>query len=101
MLRYVFGETVEIDFHIFDHFFSEFANCSTSIFCGTCFLLEGLLDLGSEVLCEMEKGTCGGVLGVEVKLGVVDVGKFEFPEEVVLGGFEVELAHLKCHESYI
>lgn len=53
--------------------------------------------MGGEVLREVEEGTAGAVLGVEVQLGAVDVAQLELPDQLVLA-LKLEFPHLERHQ---
>lgn len=68
---------------------------------GLVLLVEDLVDLGGEVLGEVGEGAGGGLMGVEVELGGVDVGEFEIPEEILLAGFKFEFPHFEGHFNVV
>ena len=64
-------------------------------------LLDSLIQLRNQILGEMEQGSGGGLLGVEVQLRSADVGEFEFPQQFVLLLVKLEFPHLECHLNYL
>ena len=65
---YVARKTDDVDAQTLQHFFGEFADGAVLRVGLASAFFKGLLDLGGEVLCEVEEGTAGAVLGVEVQL---------------------------------
>ena len=60
-------------------------------------LFDGLIKLRNKILAEMEEWPGGGLLGVEIKLGIIDVADFKIPEEFLLTRVELKFPHLECH----
>ena len=95
--RYLLGKTLQIDLHFLQHFLGQLTDHPIFALKGLVLLLYGLIELRNKILAEVEEWPGGGLLGVEVKLWIVDVADFKIPEELLLAAVELKFPHLECH----
>lgn len=77
--RYFLGKTLQIDLQFLQHFLCQFTDHTIFALKSLVLLFNGLIKLRNKILTEMEEWSGGGLLGVEVKLGIVDVADFKIP----------------------